>query len=164
MAFYRNTLLSLCLLPGFAAAEGQSILVLDASGSMWGQIDGVTKIEIAQGVVGDLLDTLPEGQALGLTAYGHRTKGDCADIETLVMPGASSRAAIGQAVNALKPRGKTPMTDAVVQAAEALKYTEEKATVILVSDGIETCNPRSLRRRPRPGTGGCGSDGACGGL
>ena len=26
-------------------------------------------------------------------------------------------------------------------AAEALRYTEERATVILVSDGIETCNP-----------------------
>lgn len=127
------------------AASGQdyanSILVLDASGSMWGQIEGVTKIEIAQGVVGDLLNTLPESQRIGLTAYGHRTRGDCSDIETLVQPGDSSRAQIAAAVNALQPRGKTPMTDAVVQAAEALKYTEEAATVILVSDGIETCNP-----------------------
>ena len=33
------------------------------------------------------------------------------------------------------------MTDAVIAAAQALRYTEEKATVILVSDGVETCNP-----------------------
>lgn len=134
---------ALLALPMSAPAQeaGNSILVLDASGSMWGQIDGITKIEIAQGVVGDLLQTLPESQAIGLTAYGHRTKGDCTDIETLVAPGSSSRAAIADAVNALKPRGKTPMTDAVKQAAEALKYTEDAATVILVSDGIETCNP-----------------------
>ncbi|CAN0036191.1 unnamed protein product, partial [Chrysoparadoxa australica] len=84
---------------------------------------------------------LPQTQSIGLTAYGHRTKGDCTDIETLVLPGAASRDAIGAAVNKLRPRGKTPMTDAVVAAATALKYTEDPATVILVSDGIETCNP-----------------------
>ncbi|MFZ5961431.1 vWA domain-containing protein [Thalassococcus sp. BH17M4-6] len=123
------------------SAAGNTILVLDASGSMWGQIDGTAKISIAQTVIGDLLGTLPEGQALGLTAYGHRTKGDCSDIETLVAPGAATRDAIAQAVNAVQPKGKTPMTDAVRMAAEALRYGEEKATVILVSDGIETCNP-----------------------
>lgn len=143
MTRFRRAALALCVLPGLAAAQedAQSILVLDASGSMWGQIDGVTKIEIAQGVVGDLLRTLPQTTAIGLTAYGHRTKGDCTDIQTLVQPGTASRDAIAAAVNKLRPRGKTPMTDAVVQAAEALKYTEEPATVILVSDGIETCNP-----------------------
>ena len=119
----------------------RTILVLDASGSMWGQIDGTAKIEIAQGVVGTLLDSLPEGQDLGLAVYGHRTKGDCTDIETVVPPGPGTREAIRAAVQAIKPRGKTPMTDAVIAAAEALKYTEEAATVILVSDGIETCAP-----------------------
>lgn len=33
----------------------------------------------------------------------------------------------------------TPMTDAVQQAAHALKFTENEVTVILVSDGEETC-------------------------
>ena len=119
----------------------RAILVLDGSGSMWGQIDGKAKITIAQEVVGELLDSLPETQALGLTVYGHRRKGDCSDIETLVAPAAGTHDAIIAAVNGIKPKGKTPMTDAVRQAAEALRYTEEKATVILVSDGIETCNP-----------------------
>jgi Ca-activated chloride channel family protein len=143
MTGFRRAALALCLVPALAAAqeESKSILVLDASGSMWGQIDGVAKITIAQGVVGDLLSSLPETQALGLTAYGHRTKGDCTDIQTLVEPGTASRDAIAAQVNKLRPRGKTPMTDAVIQAAQALKYTEDPATVILVSDGIETCNP-----------------------
>ncbi|MBV7410056.1 VWA domain-containing protein [Maritimibacter sp. DP1N21-5] len=122
-----------------ATERPQAILVLDASGSMWGQIDGVNKIVIARDVVTNLLGTLPEDQALGLVAYGHRTKGDCGDIELLAEPGAD-RAAIADAVNALNPKGKTPLSAAVVQAAEALKYSEEAATVILVSDGIETCD------------------------
>ncbi|PQA88043.1 VWA domain-containing protein [Hyphococcus luteus] len=127
--------------PALAQAEGgDSILVLDASGSMWGQIEGEAKITIAKQVLGDLLKDLPADRRLGLVAYGHRRKGDCADIEEIASVGAE-RAAISSAVEGLNPKGKTPMADAVKLAAEKLKYTEEKATVILVSDGIETCAP-----------------------
>ncbi len=140
---FRLLLLSLCFLASAAVAQDRprAILVLDASGSMWGQIEGKAKITIAQEVIGDLLQTLPPEQVLGLTAYGHRRKGDCTDIETIIAPEGDQRAAIGAAVNGFKPKGKTPMTDAIIAAAEALKYTEEAATVILVSDGVETCNP-----------------------
>ncbi len=131
----------LCSVSVAAQDRSRAILVLDGSGSMWGQIDGVAKIEIAQDVVGSLLGEITGAQELGLTVYGHRRKGDCSDIETIVEPGPSTLGAIESAVNAVSPRGKTPMTDAVIAAAEALKYTEEKATVILVSDGIETCAP-----------------------
>jgi Ca-activated chloride channel family protein len=79
--------------PAFAQTEC-SILVLDGSGSMWGQIDGVAKINIAQRVIGELLDTLPETQELGLSVYGHRRKGDCGDIELVVPPAAGTRDAI----------------------------------------------------------------------
>lgn len=142
MRFVRWFLVMLYFVPATLLAQerSQAILVLDGSGSMWGQIDGTAKIAIAQDVVGQLLQTLPDTQVLGLTVYGHRRKGDCADIETLVVPGAGTRGQIAAAVNAISPKGKTPMIDAVRQAAEALRYTEEAATVILVSDGIETCN------------------------
>jgi len=121
------------------AEPAKSILVLDASGSMWGQIDGEAKISIAQSVINGLLDDLPAEQALGLTVYGHRRRGDCSDIETLVRPESGDRDAIRKAVNALKPRGKTPLSAAVVKAAQDLRHTEDPATVILVSDGLETC-------------------------
>lgn len=126
----------------------KAILVLDGSGSMWGQIDGVNKIVIAREVIGDLLTTLPAGMELGLMSYGHRRKGDCSDIEMLVQPG-TDRAAISAAVNAINPKGKTPLSAAVIAAAEALRYTEDAATVILVSDGIETCeyDPCEVGRR-----------------
>ena len=39
----------------------------------------------------------------------------------------------------MKFLGKTPLSAAVKQAAEALRYTEEKSTVILITDGLETC-------------------------
>ncbi len=136
-------LLAALLLP--VAASGQersnSILVLDGSGSMWGQIDGVNKIVIAREVVADLLADFPDDRNLGLTVYGHRTEGDCSDIQTIVEPGPDTAQSIIEAVNGINPRGKTPMTDAVAAAAGVLGYTEDPASVILVSDGIETCNP-----------------------
>ncbi|MFA5520974.1 MAG: VWA domain-containing protein [Castellaniella sp.] len=116
-----------------------AILVFDASGSMWGQIDGVNKIVIARDVVSQLLNELPQNRRLGLMAYGHNRKGDCNDIEMLV-PVGTDREAIRSAVMSINPRGMTPMTTAVQMAAEALRFTENKATVILVSDGEETCH------------------------
>ncbi|MCP4820017.1 MAG: VWA domain-containing protein [Shimia sp.] len=143
MTFFKPATAALCLLPTalFAQDRASAILVMDGSGSMWGQIDGTAKITIAQEVIGDLMTTLPDTMDLGLTVYGHRRKGDCADIETVVLPGADTRGAIAAAVNGIKPKGKTPMADAVVAAAQAMRHTENAATVILVSDGIETCVP-----------------------
>jgi len=108
---------------------------------MWGQIDVSAKMSIAKDVVGKVVSGWKAGDELGLVAYGHRVKGACDDIETLIEPGQLDAGAYMAAVGALSPKGKTPMTQAVRQAAEALKFTEKEATVILVSDGIETCDP-----------------------
>ncbi|WP_420467293.1 VWA domain-containing protein [Panacagrimonas sp.] len=125
-----------------SAAEGapkDSLLVLDASGSMWGQIDGVNKIVIAKDVVEALTFELPAQQRLGLVAYGHRRKSDCKDIETLAEVG-TDREALRRQIRSLTPRGMTPLSAAVQHAADKLDYTRQAATVILVSDGEETCD------------------------
>lgn len=140
-----TALICFALMPLTALAQSEdranTILVLDGSGSMWGQIDGINKIVIAREVIADLLADLPDDAALGLTVYGHRERGSCSDIETVVAPGPFTQDAILEAVNSINPRGRTPMTDSVIAAAQALRHTEEAATVILVSDGIENCNP-----------------------
>lgn len=119
---------------------GQALLVLDASGSMWGRMEGTEKIAIARDVVGDVLADWNPDIPLGLMAYGHRNKGDCNDIE-LVRPVAPlDAAAFSDAVNSIVPRGKTPITQSLFQAAKALRHVEERASVILVSDGLETCD------------------------
>lgn len=124
-----------------APPTGQdTMIVLDASGSMWGQIDGEAKISIAKTVVGDVLADWDRDTGLGLIAYGHRREGDCNDIETLVSVGKETAPTISTKVQSLNPKGKTPITDSMRQAATALNYTEKGATVILVSDGLETCN------------------------
>ena len=126
------------VLPSVAAEK--TIIVFDASGSMWAQIDGKSRMEIARETIGNVLAAMPVDRELGLMVYGHREKGSCTDIELVVPPAAGTADAISAAVNKISPKGKTPLSAAVKQAAEALKYTEEKATVILITDGLETCN------------------------
>lgn len=122
------------------SAQERAMIVLDASGSMWGQIDGKTKIEIARDTLGSVLGAVPTGNELGLIVYGHRRKGDCSDIELAVPAGKGTAGAISGFAQSISPKGKTPLSAAVKQAAQSLRFTEDKATVILVTDGLETCN------------------------
>jgi len=124
--------------PDASVERGRAMLVLDASGSMWGEIGDATKIEIARGVVSEVLESWDAEIALGLMAHGHREKGNCNDIETLE-PGKFAAPRFAATVGRLRPKGKIPLTKAVQVAAESLKFTENRATVILVSDGEETC-------------------------
>ena len=133
-------LMAALLLAFPALAADRAIIILDASGSMWAQIDGKSRIEIARDSLKQVLAGVPADLELGFMAYGHRSKGDCKDIEMLVPPAPGTADQISAAADALNPKGKTPLTAAVEQAADALKYTEDKATVILITDGIETCD------------------------
>ncbi|RUX25039.1 VWA domain-containing protein [Mesorhizobium sp. M7A.F.Ca.US.011.01.1.1] len=123
----------------FGFAANKVIIILDASGSMWAQIDGKPKLEIARESLRTVLQSVPTDDEIGFMAYGHREKGSCDDIQLIVPPQAGSGSAISAAADSLKFLGKTPLTAAVKQAAEALKYTEDKATVVLITDGLETC-------------------------
>ena len=122
------------------SGTARMVLILDGSGSMWGQIDGKAKIDIAKEVMNDLIAKIPASFQTGLMVYGHRRKGDCNDIEMVVPLGAHNPAAMQAKVKAISPKGKTPLSAAVKQAAQSLRYTEERATVVLVSDGLETCD------------------------
>ncbi len=131
-----------------SVAAERAMIILDGSGSMWGRIGEEPKIGIAKDVLQDVLRSVPGDLELGLMVYGHREKGDCEDIETLVPVGSGSAPRIGEASSKVSPKGKTPLTESVRRAAEALKHTEEKASVILITDGIETCraDPCALAR------------------
>jgi len=115
------------------------ILILDASGSMWGQIDKTPKIDIARDAISKLLAKWDKSTKIGVVAYGHRRKGDCTDIQTLAPLAIVNPGKITEMLDDLTPKGKTPLGASVQKAAELLKSNEEASTVILVSDGLETC-------------------------
>jgi len=115
------------------------MFILDASGSMWGEVEGRDKIAIAKEVMAGLIRDLPDNTRAGLVAYGHRRKGDCQDVEELVPIGPLDRDTLIRTIQGLSPKGKTPITRSVRVTAEKLKALEDETTIILVSDGRETC-------------------------
>lgn len=143
-------LLAVATAPGTAVAQENVMVVFDASGSMYQKINGKTKLEIAKESIISAADKwYAQGTNLGFVAYGHRRKRDCSDIEVLVKPGPIRRDAFRETVNGIAARGSTPLTQAVETAARAMDYTNKKATVILMSDGRETCekDPCQIARR-----------------
>lgn len=117
------------------------MIILDGSGSMWGKAAGEAKISAAKKVLKELVPSLPEEVKLGLTVYGHRQKGNCDDIEIIIPPGSDDRKLLLEKVDAISPKGKTPIADSIKRVVDALKTRENETTIILVSDGLETCNP-----------------------
>ena len=130
---------ALMLWTGNAIAADDVMVVFDGSNSMWGQIDGTAKIEIARDAIEPLIGDWTENSNVGLMAYGHRRQGDCNDIETMISPGPFDREEFMARIRIISPKGKTPLTAAVEQAAEALAYRDNPATVVLITDGIESC-------------------------
>ena len=126
---------------------GEPILVvLDASGSMRADDgSGRPKIDAAKDAVSALVEGVPDGTPLGLRVYGHRTPNTdrvagCADTELLVPVGPVDRRAVAAALAALPASGYTPIGLSLQAAIDDLPI-DVPATVVLVSDGIDTCAP-----------------------
>jgi Mg-chelatase subunit ChlD len=124
-----------------AETIGTNILfILDGSGSMWGRLDNIEKIVIAKDTMSDLVQDFPSDRFnIGLMVYGHRRKGDCDDIEILAPLGKVDNATIIKQIQSIIPKGKTPITKSITLAIQRLEALEEETTIVLVSDGKETC-------------------------
>ncbi|MGD9124533.1 MAG: VWA domain-containing protein, partial [Desulfarculaceae bacterium] len=118
--------------------ETSLLFILDCSGSMWGRVEAKPKIAIAKSVLQDLVDQVPDKVQIGLLAYGHRRKGDCKDLELIHKLGAS-KAEIKKALGTLSAKGKTPISGSLLEAGKLLTGRESETTLVLVSDGLETC-------------------------
>jgi Ca-activated chloride channel family protein len=124
------------------APEASSIvLILDGSGSMWGQVEGTPKITIAKEAMASIIESMPDTARVGLILYGHRRKGDCDDVERAVALGVVDKPALSAAIENINPKGKTPITRSLRAAVDILRTEEGTSTVVLVSDGEETCDP-----------------------
>ncbi len=117
-------------------------IVVDASKSMWGQIDGQSKMEIAKTTLEEVSYWLPDDLDLALRAYGNTSpsdRNDCADSSLLVPFGERNREYVRFAIAGLRPTGQTPIAFALNQAAHDFDSLQSDRTLVLVSDGIESC-------------------------
>ncbi len=159
----RLALVALLLAPFAARAQDaiertNVVIVLDVSGSMAGKMNGQVKLDVARNAVRELVDGMPAGMNVGLIVYGAksaREKNDCNDIDLLRPVQPVQAHAVDAALKTLKPRGMTPIGASLRRGAEALKGLPGKSTIVLISDGTETCgtDPCQVAREVRESTG-----------
>jgi Ca-activated chloride channel homolog len=121
------------------SAQGKILFILDGSRSMRAKMGNKDKMAIVKEVMTKLIKELPDNVQVGLEVYGHRRKDDCNDIEVLSPVGTASKDTLIKQIQAINPKGKTPITKSLELAAEQLEAVEEETTIVLISDGQETC-------------------------
>ena len=124
-------------------------ILLDASGSMGGQVPGGIKMDLAKKAIKKFSSSLPEGVNVSLIVYGHKGTGSskdkelsCGSIETVYPLGSYDEGRFQQALDHFKPKGWTPLGAAIETAKRDLQQeTGENVQNIIyvVSDGVETC-------------------------
>lgn len=119
------------------------MIVFDASGSMAGNVDSgiattIPRIDEVRKALGQVLPTATHNRRVGLITYGPGPYQQC-NVELNLRPEPNAAKRIMHDVNELNPAGKTPLTEAVEQAAEVLDYREKPGVVVLLTDGEETC-------------------------
>lgn len=148
--------------PSGVGGNGSLVMVLDSSGSM-ADDDGTgrSRTESARTAVGTLVDGLPDGYPTGLRVYGADRARGCTDTRLVKPVRGLDRAALKQAVAAVRPRGDTPIALSLRKAAEDLPRPSGGAigtrTILLVSDGEDNCGaPRPCEVAERLGKEGVG--------
>ena len=121
------------------------LLIMDASGSMNRDAgNGNTLLDEAKDALREIVIRLPAEANVGLRVYGHRTPNDdqaigCVDTELVVPVGPIDRAAMTEAIDAFDASGFTPIGLSLQEAVADLG--DAGGTIILVSDGVDTCAP-----------------------
>lgn len=137
---------------GFTGAEGatqdscidDAMIVFDASGSMSGNVKlgiatTLTRIDEVRAALGAVLPVASRSRRVGLITYGPGPYNQC-NVDLKLRPSPNAGGTIMREVNALVPAGKTPLTEAVEQAAEALSFRDKPGVIVVLTDGEETCD------------------------
>ena len=122
------------------------LFIFDASQSMYAQWDGNSRMEIAKGLLSNMLDSLDnkENLQVGLRCYGHQKPSppqDCRDTRLEVPFGKNTIPAIKNRLETLRPKGTTPIAKALESGALDFPTvtSNSRNIVILITDGIEEC-------------------------
>ena len=120
------------------------LFLLDASGSMMAKWENSDRMTVAKNLLSHLVDSLDQydNVEVALRAYGHqfgRERNDCKDTKLEVPFGEDNATAIKKKLDAIVPRGNTPITYSLQQAASDFPDERSRNVVILITDGLESC-------------------------
>jgi Ca-activated chloride channel homolog len=120
-----------------------TLIILDGSGSMWGRLDGekLAKFYLARDALKTTLGKLKPDARVGFASFGHRRQADCSDIQVLMPPEAEAGGEkLTQFLDKHNPKGKSPLANALREAAKALPKTAGPRSLIVIHDDLDNCN------------------------
>jgi hypothetical protein len=137
--------------------ERNTLLVLDSSGSMRAKIGGETKLAVAKDALNRYVRSMDGFMNLGFMVYGHKGTStgagkaeSCRGVDLLDPIGRVNSRTFPQTLAKFQPTGWTPIAVALGEAEAAFQGKEDGVNrIVLVSDGIETCegDPVSVAKR-----------------
>ena len=148
VSLLRSLTASVAVLATVTAAASEdctadAMLVFDGSGSMaemgFNLLDRPRILE-AREAVHAVMPHIAPVRRLGLIVYGPGDSGGCGNIALRFAPMRDAGPRVVAEIDGLQPDGETPLTEAVAQAAGVLLAGSMDGTVVLVTDGKETCN------------------------
>lgn len=128
-------------------SDTRLLIVLDASGSMARETRDGTSMTAAQSAVDDVLADIDPATQVGLRVFGSEvdsggrpTQAACRDTRLVAPLAPLDRDGLSDAVRSFSPVGETPIGYTVEQAMRDLG-TAGRRSILLVSDGEESCRP-----------------------
>jgi Ca-activated chloride channel family protein len=121
------------------------LFLLDGSGSMLAKWESSDRMKVAKILLSKLVDSLAqyENLELALRVYGHqfdKEKNNCTDSRLEVAFKEGNEEQIKTRLKQIVPRGNTPITYSLEQAAKDFPVDKNARNVlILITDGLESC-------------------------
>lgn len=122
------------------------LFVLDGSQSMLSKWESKTKMQVAQHLLSEMIDSLKElkNVEMALRVYGHQSPvppQDCNDTKLEVAFTKNNATKIKQCLNRIRPKGTTPIAYSLELATKDFpKNKKSRNIIILITDGIESCD------------------------
>lgn len=129
------------------------MVVLDGSGSMAaadfkeGAPNRIDRVRLA---LSRFVPDAAQVRRLGLVVYGPgKSERSCRHVDLKIPPRANAARDILQFADQMRPAGRTPLTQSVAVALDALKDSSRSAEIVVLTDGEDTCggDPCDLARR-----------------
>jgi Ca-activated chloride channel family protein len=122
------------------------LFILDGSQSMLTEWESGTKMTVAQELLSDLVDSLADLShvEMALRVYGHQKPvppQDCSDTKLEVPFSKKNTQKIKSKLRSIRPKGTTPIAHSLeLSISDFPKSTECRNIIILITDGIESCD------------------------
>ncbi len=124
------------------------LFVFDGSQSMYGRWESGTKIDVAQRLMTQMLDSLQSLNSksfqLALRVYGHQKPvppQDCNDTKLEVPFKFNNIPSIKKVIREISPKGTTPIARSLLRASSDFPACPScRNIIILITDGVEACD------------------------